>query len=406
MNLVERFMKYIKIYTTSDESSTTVPSTERQLNLANVLKEELIEMGLTEVTLDEFGIVMATLEGNIDKEVPVIGFLSHMDTAPDLTTEGIHPRIVEKYQGGDIVLNKELDIRLSPEFFPEMENYIGQDLIVTDGTTLLGADDKAGIAEIITAIEYLMEHPEIPHGKIRIAFTPDEEIGRGADHFDVEKFGADFGYTVDGGELGELEYECFNASNAKLVFYGRNVHPGSAKDKMINAMEILQELHSMLPKEQKPEYTQDYEGFLHQTMIEGNVEEAKTEYIIRDHDTEKFEHKKKVLKSATDFINIKYGEGTVNLIMEDSYYNMGKQIEPVFHIVEIAKTAMEELKIEPLIAPIRGGSDGSRLSFMGLPCPNFFTGGHNFHGKYEYIPIQSMEAAVKVIVKIAEGFTK
>lgn len=406
MNVLDRFLKYIAIETTSDESSETCPSTANQLVLGQLLVDELKEMGLTDANIDENGYVMATLESNIEQDVPVIGFISHMDTAPDLTTKNINPRVVKDYDGKAITLNEELNIVLSPNDFPEMVDYTGQDIVVTDGKTLLGADDKAGIAEIMTAVAYLCEHPEVKHGTIKVGFTPDEEIGRGADLFNVEKFGATYAYTLDGGPIGELEFENFNANNVKLTINGRNVHPGYAKDRMINSMEILQELHAMLPMNEKPQFTSGYEGFFLQTHIKGSVEQSFTGYIIRDHDREKFEAKKALMKNIVDFLNAKYGEGTVELDMKDSYYNMSEKVKPVYHIVDIAKQAMLDLDIEPLIHPIRGGTDGARLSFMGLPCPNIFAGGHNFHGKHEFVPVQSMEKACEVILKIVEAFAK
>ncbi len=405
MNVLDRFLKYIKVETTSDESSRTCPSTNGQLTLGKMLVDELKEIGLADANMDKNGYVMATLPSNIDEDVPVIGFLAHMDTAPDLTTKNINPRIVKDYDGGEIILNKDLNITLSPKDFPEIQSYKGQDIIVTDGRTLLGADDKAGIAEIITAVATLIDNPDIKHGTIKVGFTPDEEIGRGADKFDVENFGATYAYTVDGGAIGELEYESFNANNASLIIHGRNVHPGYAKDRMINSMEIAMELHAMLPKAEQPQYTSDYEGFYHQTFIKGNVEQTSTAYILRDHDRAKFEVRKNILKEAVTFINTKYGDKTVELEMKDSYYNMGEKIEPVFHIVDIAKQTMLDLDIEPLVHPIRGGTDGSRLSYMGLPCPNIFTGGHNFHGKHEFIPVQSMEKAVDVILGIIKAYS-
>lgn len=404
MNVLDRFLKYIEIETTSNEASETCPSTPNQLVLGQMLADELLEMGLSDAHMDENGYVMATLPSNIDYKVPTIGFISHMDTAPDLTTKDINPRIVKDYDGGDIVLNAELDIVLSPNDFPEMADYIGQDIVVTDGKTLLGADDKAGIAEIMSAIAVLAENPTMKHGTIKVGFTPDEEIGRGADKFDVAKFNADFAYTMDGGPIGELEFENFNACNIKLTIHGRNVHPGYAKDRMVNSMEIAQELHAMLPKNEQPQYTSGYEGFFHQLMLKGIVEKTETAYILRDHDKDKFEAKKTLMENAVAFINFKYGKGTVNLEMKDMYYNMGEKIEPFYHIVEIAKQAMIDLDIEPLIVPIRGGTDGSRLSFIGLPCPNIFAGGHNFHGKHEFVPVDSLEKAVQVILGIVKGY--
>ncbi|QUI24323.1 peptidase T [Vallitalea pronyensis] len=402
MNVSERFLKYVKVWTTSDEASQTSPSTERQLDLAHILVEELKDIGLTDITLDENGYVMATLEANTDKDVPTIGFISHMDTSPDMSGKDIKPRIIKNYKGNDIVLNESLNIILSPDDFSSLKNYVGLDLIVTDGTTLLGADDKAGIAEIITAMDYLIQNPEIKHGKIRIAFTPDEEVGSGTDKFDVEKFNADFGYTIDGGEIGELEYENFNAANAWLTINGKNIHPGSAKNKMLSAMEISFELDYMLPPEQRCQYTEDYEGFYHLVRMAGNVEQVKSMYIIRDHDLDKYEQKKTYFQRVIRYLNEKYGEGTVDLKLKDMYYNMKEKIEPVMHIIDTAVEAMNSLDIEPIIVPIRGGTDGSRLSYMGLPCPNLFTGGHNFHGKHEYICIQSMEKSVQTIVKIID----
>ncbi|SKC41934.1 peptidase T [Maledivibacter halophilus] len=404
--LVERFLKYVKIDTKSDPNSDSCPSTKKQLDLARVLVDELEKLGLKNVSMDDNGYVMATLPSNIDKEVPTIGFIAHMDTSPDMTAENVKPRIVKNYDGEDIVLNEEKNIVLSPKDFPELKNYKGEDLITTDGTTLLGADDKAGIAEIMTAIEYLSKNPHIKHGTIKVGFTPDEEIGSGADKFDVEKFDADLAYTVDGGQIGELEYENFNAAYAKIKINGRNVHPGTAKNKMINAITIAMEFNSMLPPSQVPEYTEGYEGFYHLHEIKGNVEEVTLEYIIRDHDNEKFEEKKEKISRIVDYLNESIREGTVELEMKDQYYNMKKKIAPVMYIVETAKKAMEESDVKPIIKPIRGGTDGARLSYMGLPCPNLFTGGHNFHGKFEYIPIDSMGKSVEVILKIIELYTK
>lgn len=403
MTVSERFLNYVRMETMSDEDSVSTPSTSCQLDLGRRLVGELLELGLLDANMDENGYVMATLPKNTDANVPVIGFIAHMDTAPDLSTRDITPRIVKNYDGSTIALNNS--VALSPVDFPFLNKYVGNDLIVTDGNTLLGADDKAGIAEIMTVLETLTKNPSIAHGTIKIAFTPDEEIGRGADHFDVAKFGAQYAYTVDGGELGELEFESFNAANIKLTVHGRNVHPGYAKNRMINSMEIAQELHAMLPREQKPQFTQGYEGFFHQTHIQGTVDETKAAYILRDHDHVLFEEKKRLFRSIVDFINLKYGKNTVELIMDDRYYNMGEKIKPVFFIVEIAKDAMKELGIEPIVKPIRGGTDGSRLSYMGLPCPNIFTGGHNFHGRHEFISIQSMEKAVLTVLKIIEKFS-
>lgn len=399
--VLNRFLKYVQFETTSNEKSQTTPSTENQLEFAKVLGDELKQLGLEDVSVDDNGYVMATLPSNIEKEVPTIGFIAHMDTSPDMSGKDVKPNIVEDYDGKDIVLNKENNIILSVDDFPEIKNYIGETIITTDGTTLLGADDKAGIAEIITAVEYLIENPHIPHGTVKIGFTPDEEIGRGADYFDVEKFGADFAYTVDGGPIGELEYENFNAATANISIQGVNIHPGTAKGKMVNSILIGMELHSMLPVNERPEYTEGYEGFYLLDDFIGTVEKTHMSYIIRDHDMDKFTRKKDVLKEVVKFLNYKYGD-IVQLEIEDSYYNMKEKIVPVMEIVEIAKKAMKEVGVEPIISPIRGGTDGARLSYMGLPCPNLFTGGHNFHGKYEYIPVFAMEKAVEVILKIIE----
>lgn len=404
--LVERFIKYVKIDTKSDRNSDLCPSTEKQLNLARELVKELQELGLEDISLDENGYVMATLPSNIDKNVPNLGFIAHMDTSPDMTGENVNPQIVKNYDGDEIVLNKERNIILSPKDFPELKNYIGQDLITTDGTTLLGADDKAGVAEIMTAIEYLINNPQIKHGTVKISFTPDEEIGRGADRFDVEKFDADIAYTVDGGEIGELEYENFNAAYAKIKINGRNVHPGTAKNKMINSILIAMEFNAMLPLNEAPQYTEGYEGFYHLHDIKGDVEETTLEYIIRDHDREKFEKKKERIKGIVKYMNDNIKQGTLELEIKDQYYNMKEKIEPFMYIVEIAERAMKEVGVKPIITPIRGGTDGARLSYMGLPCPNLFTGGHNYHGKFEYIPIESMKKSVEVILKIVELYSK
>lgn len=403
--VLNRFLKYVKYETTSDEYSTTTPSTKNQLKFAKVLGKELEELGLKDVSVNDKGYIMATLPSNIEKKIPTIGFIAHMDTSPDMSGKDVSPNIIEDYDGKDIVLNEEKDIILSVDDFPEIKNYVGKTIITTDGTTLLGADDKAGIAEIITAIEYLIENPNIPHGTIKIAFTPDEEIGRGADHFDVDKFDADFAYTVDGGPIGELEYENFNAATANISIQGSNIHPGTAKGKMVNSILIGMELHSMLPINERPEYTEGYEGFYLLDDFVGNVEETKMSYIIRDHDMGKFNKKKKALEKIVEFLNYKY-TNKIELKIEDSYYNMKEKIVPVMEIVDIAKRAMEAVNIEPIISPIRGGTDGARLSYMGLPCPNIFTGGHNYHGKYEYIPVPSMEKAVEVILKIIELYAK
>lgn len=404
--VLDKFLKYISIDTQSDDNSETTPSTQKQFDLAHLLVDELKQLGLEDAAVDDKCYVMATLPANTGKNVPVLGFIAHMDSAPDMPGVNINPRIIERYDGSDLVLNAGLKLTLSPKEFPELLEYKGQTLITTDGTTLLGADDKAGIAEIMTAVEYLVRHPEIEHGTIKIGFTPDEEIGRGVDHFDVKKFGAEYAYTMDGGGIGELEYENFNAAGAKIFVQGRNIHPGYAKDKMLNAMLIAMEVNALLPVNERPEYTQDYEGFYHLIKMEGSVEKAMLQYIIRDHDSEKFEAKKAFITRVVEFMNTRYPEGTVTLEMKDQYYNMRKQVEPVFHIVETARKAMEELGIEPHVVPIRGGTDGARLSYMGLPCPNIFAGGHNFHGKFEYVSVESMERAAQVILKIIELYTK
>lgn len=401
-SLIDRFIRYVKLDTTSDENSTTFPSTKKQFDLANILVKELEALGLQEISLDEYGYVMATLPANTDKKIPTIGFLAHMDTAPDMSGTNVKPRFVENYDGKDIILNKENNVILGVKDFPELKDYVGQTLIVTDGTTLLGADDKAGIAEIMTALEYLVNHPEFKHGKIRISFTVDEEIGHGVDHFDVNKFNADFGYTLDGGMIGELEFENFNAAGAKVHVQGRNVHPGYAKNKMKNAMHIAMEFNSLLPANERPEYTQDYEGFFHLVKMEGGVENAMLQYIIRDHSREKFDERKVVAKKIEAFLNSKYGEGTIKLDITDQYFNMREMVEPVYHIVDTAIKAMEQVGVKPLVKPIRGGTDGARLSYMGLPCPNLFAGGLNFHGKYEFVPVESMVKASEVMIKIIE----
>jgi tripeptide aminopeptidase len=397
-----RFLRYISLDTQSNENSETCPSTDKQLVLLRMLKDELFNLGLTDASIDENGYVMATLPANNGHEHPVIGFIAHVDTSPDMPGNDIKPRFIENWNGEDITLNQELNVVLSPKDFPEMKQYQGQTLIVTDGTTLLGADDKAGITEIMTAIEFLVRHPELKHGPIKVGFTPDEEIGRGVDHFDVSKFGADWAYTMDGGEIGELEYENFNAAGAKINIQGKNIHPGYAKGKMMNALLMAMEFNALLPVFERPEYTQDYEGFYHLTRMEGTVEKAFIQYIIRDHNREIFENRKKTIKQCVDFMNERYGAGTFTLDLKDQYFNMKEQIKPVFHIVATAKRAMEELGIKPHIRPIRGGTDGSRLSYMGLPCPNIFAGGHNFHGKHEFVPLESMEKATQVILKIIE----
>lgn len=401
MNIVDRFIKYVKIDTQSDENNAQTPSTQKQFNLAKEVEREMIEMGLTDVSLDEKCYLMATLPANTDKDVPTIGFVAHFDTSPDMSGENVKPRIVKDYDGNDIILNEELGIVTSPKDFPELLKFVGEDIIVTDGTTLLGADDKAGIAEIMNAMQYLINNPQIKHGKIRIGFTPDEEIGRGADHFDVEKFGADWAYTMDGSEIGELEYENFNASVAKISIQGRNVHPGYAKNKMINALHVANELVQILPVSERPEYTEKYEGFFHLIGINGTVDEATVSYIIRDHDRNIFENRKMQMEQAVAFLNARY-DNRLTLEQRDQYYNMREKVEPVMHIVDLAHQAMTELGINPIVKPIRGGTDGARLSFMGLPCPNIFAGGMNFHGRNEFIPVSALEKASQVVVKIAE----
>jgi tripeptide aminopeptidase len=402
--IIERFTKYVQVNTQSDPNSDTCPSTPGQLELGNMLVEELKAIGMEEVTMDENGYIMATLPANTEKDVPTIGFLAHMDTAPEFTGANVHPQIVENYDGGDIILNKSLNIVLSPKDFPELANYKGHTLITTDGTTLLGADNKAGIAEIMTAMAYLIQHPEIKHGKVRVAFTPDEEIGRGPHKFDVAKFGAKFAYTVDGGPLGELEYESFNAAEAKIKFKGKNVHPGTAKGKMINSMKIAMEFHGQLPANEAPEHTEGYEGFYHLLSFQGNVEETMLHYIIRDFDRQQFEARKAKMQEIAAKLQEKYGKERVAIEIKDQYYNMREKIEPVREIVDIAYEAMKNLKIEPKISPIRGGTDGSQLSYMGLPTPNIFTGGENFHGRYEYISVDNMIKATNVIIEIIKLF--
>ncbi len=402
MNIVERFLKYVSFTTTSDDNTKMTPSTPGQMIFAQYLVEELKSIGLQEVDLDSNGYIMATLPANTDKTIPVIGFVSHIDTSPDMTAKNVKPRIVNNYNGEDILLNEDKLIVLETEKYPEILQYKGQDIIVTDGTTLLGADDKAGLAEIVTAMEYLLAHPEIKHGKIRIGFTPDEEIGQGADHFDVAKFGAEWAYTMDGGEIGELEYENFNAAAAKITFNGLNVHPGYAKHKMLNSMRVAQQFASMLPRHETPEHTEKYEGFYHLVGMEGTVEKSSLSYIIRDHDRDRFDRRKKEMQHLVNKINSEFGDGTAVLELRDQYYNMREKVEPVMHIVDLAFAAMEAVGVTPNVKPIRGGTDGARLSFEGLPCPNIFAGGHNFHGRFEYVPVQSMEKAMMVIVKIAE----
>ncbi|WP_071145879.1 peptidase T [Bacteroides ihuae] len=402
MNLTERFLKYVSFDTQASELTKLTPSTPGQMVFANYLKAELESLGLEEITLDEHGYLFATLPANIDKEVPTIGFISHMDTSPDMSGKDVSPRIVENYDGTDIVLCAEDKVVLSPTQFPELLEHKGEDLIVTNGKTLLGADDKAGLAEIVSAMAYLMEHPEIKHGRIRIGFNPDEEIGEGAHKFDVEKFGCEWGYTMDGGDVGELEFENFNAAAAKVTFKGRNVHPGYAKNKMINSMLIAGKFISMLPSQETPQETQDYEGFYHLVGMQGDVEQSTLSYIVRDHSRDKFENRKIEMARWVAKINAEFGEGTATLELRDQYYNMREKIEPVMHIIDVAFAAMEAVGVKPNVKPIRGGTDGAQLSFKGLPCPNIFAGGLNFHGRYEFVPIQNMEKAMKVIVKIAE----
>lgn len=401
MTVVDRFLQYVKFDTQSDEETNMTPSTPGQMEFVQHLEKELQNMGLKDISLDDNGYLMATLPSNTDKDVPTVGFIAHVDTSPDMSGRHVSPRIVQKYDGGDIVLNKEKDIVLSPSQFPELKDYVGQDLIVTDGNTLLGADDKAGIAEIISAIDYLKQHPEIKHGDIRIAFNPDEEIGKGAHKFDVERFGADWAYTMDGGEIGELEFENFNAAVAKVTFKGRNVHPGYAKHKMLNSIRVANQFVIMLPRWETPEHTEGYEGFYHLISFQGTVEETVLTYIIRDHDRDRFERRKKELEHLARKINNEF-PGCASIEIKDQYYNMREKIEPVMHIIDIAIQAMKNADVTPKVQPIRGGTDGAQLSFKGLPCPNIFAGGLNFHGRYEFVPIPSMEKATQVIVEIAK----
>ncbi|MGG0187844.1 peptidase T [Bacillus rhizoplanae] len=402
--IIERFTRYVQVDTQSDAESHTVPSTPGQIEFAKQLVEELKSIGLSEVTMDENSYVMATLPANTDKQVPVIGFLAHLDTATDFTGKNVKPQIYENFDGKAITLNKELGVVLTPELFPELPSYQGHTLITTDGTTLLGADDKAGITEIMTAMNYLLHNPQIKHGKIRVAFTPDEEIGRGPSHFDVEAFGASFAYTMDGGPLGGLEYESFNAAGAKLIFKGNSTHPGTAKNKMVNATKLAMEFHRQLPVEEAPEHTEGYEGFYHLISLNGDVERSQSNYIIRDFDRAHFNTRKENITAITKQMQEKYGEENIILEMNDQYYNMLEKIEPVKEIVDIAYEAMKNLDIEPIIQPIRGGTDGSQLSYMGLPTPNIFTGGENYHGKFEYISVDNMEKAVQVIIETARLF--
>ena len=401
MTLTDRFLKYVSFCTTSDEETNMTPSTPGQMEFAKYLASELKEIGMQEVTLDENGYVMATLPANVEGK-PTIGFIAHMDTAPDASGKNVKARIVENYDGQDIVLNAEKNIVFEVAKYPEILDYKGQDIILTDGTTLLGADDKAGLAEIVTACEYLIQHPEIQHGKIRVGFTPDEEIGQGADHFDVEKFGCDFAYTMDGGAVGELEYENFNAAGCKVKVHGVNVHPGYGYHKMINSMRIANHFATMLPRWETPEHTQGYEGFYHLIAMNGSVEETTLQYIIRDHDRARFESRKREIEHLARKINQEYGEGTVEVEIRDQYYNMREKVEPVMHIVTLVEDAMKEVGVTPKVQPIRGGTDGARLSFEGLPCPNIFAGGVNFHSRFEYLPIPSMQKAMEVILQIVQ----
>ena len=402
MDIVERFLKYVSFDTQSAEDQDTTPSTAKQLKLAEYLRDELTSIGMTEVEMDENGYVYATLPANTDKEVPTIGFISHMDTSPDCSGANIHPRIVEHYDGGDIVLDAEAGLVTSPKKFPELLDHVGEDIIVTDGHTLLGADDKAGIAEIVQAMVYLIEHPEIKHGRVRVGFNPDEEIGLGAHKFDVKKFDCAWGYTMDGGELGELEYENFNAASAKIEVKGVSVHPGYAKGKMINAARVAAEFASQMPVTETPEQTIEFEGFYHLLGIEGNVEHATLSYIIRDHDRKRFEKRKAFVQKAAEWMNERYGEGVVTATINDQYYNMREKIEPVPHVVDIVIEAMKQCNIPSKVRAIRGGTDGAQLSFMGLPCPNIFAGGLNFHGPHEFLPIPSLKKASELVVKIIE----
>ena len=401
-DIIKRFVGYVTVDTESDPESDTTPSTAKQWDLANALVDELKAIGLEDVTIDKHAYIMATLPSNVDHEVPTIGFISHFDTTPDFTGANVKPQIIDKYDGKDIILNKEENIVLSPDYFEDLLLYKGQTLITTDGTTLLGADDKAGITEIVSAMEYLVANPQIKHGKIRVGFTPDEEIGRGAHKFDVEKFGADWAYTMDGSQIGELEYENFNAAGAVVKVKGKIVHPGYAKGKMVNSMYIATEFINSLPRLETPEHTEGYQGFFHLYSISGEVEETVLEYIIRDHDLGHFEARKEMMQKLTDELNAQYEREVVTIEIKDQYFNMKEKVEPVMHIVDIAEEAMKQLNIKPLIKAIRGGTDGSQLSYMGLPCPNIFAGGHNFHGRYEYVPVESMIKATEVICKIAE----
>ena len=405
MDLKERFLKYVSYDTQSSEESGTFPSTEKQKVLLAALRDEMQALGMTEVTMDRYGYVMGTVPATPGCEnAPVIGFIAHVDTSPDMSGKDVKPRIIEEYDGGDIALNGQLTMRVAD--FPELEFFKGHTLIHTDGTTLLGADDKAGVAEIMTAAEYLLAHPEIKHGKIRIGFTPDEEVGRGVDFFDVKAFGADFAYTVDGGELGELEYENFNAASANVQVNGLSIHPGSAKNAMLNASLLAMEFHQMLPVEQNPRYTEGYEGFFHLSEMKGHVEQAELDYIIRDHDAAKYEQKKQVMQEIADYLNHKYGEGTFVLTISDSYRNMKEMVQPHMHLIDNAKKAFAQCGVEAQTVPIRGGTDGARLSYMGLPCPNLSTGGHNFHGRFEYIPVEAMDKMVETLINISKIYAE
>lgn len=396
----ERFLKYVKIDTKSQSDSETSPSTPGQFDLARLLVDELKSLGMAEVSLDEHCYVMATLPATTNRKIPTLGLIAHLDTAEGMSGKGVNPQVISNYDGGTILLNKASGLEMTPEMFPELAKYKGQELITTDGTTLLGADDKAGVAIIMSAMEHFIKHPEIEHGKIRVAFTPDEEVGRGADLFDVKKFDAEFAYTVDGGEIGELEYETFNAAQASVEVHGRDVHPGSAKNKMLNSMKVAMEFNAMLPLNERPEFTEGREGYFHLMGMEGTVEKTRMGYLIRDHDRKLFEHRKMVFLAAAEFLNKQYGDGTVDATTKDMYYNMREKIEEVYHIVELASDAMKSLGIDPIIVPVRGGTDGARLSYMGLPCPNLFTGGMNYHGRYECIPTKSLEMATEVVIKI------
>jgi len=405
-HLINRFISYVTIDTESDPNSETTPSSDKQWDLANVLATELKQIGMEDVTIDANAYIMATLPANIDENVPVIGFVSHFDTSPDFTGANVNPQLIENYDGRDIILNKVDNIVLSPDEFDDLLLYKGQTLITTDGTTLLGADDKAGITEIISAMEYLIDHPEIKHGKIRVGFTPDEEIGRGAHKFDVDKFGAEWAYTMDGSRVGELEYENFNAAGAVVTIKGKIVHPGDAKGKMVNSMYIATDFINSLPRMETPEHTEDRQGFFHLYSVKGEVDGTRLQYIIRDHDQVHFEARKEMITKLVSDLNAQYGEERISVEIKDQYFNMREKIEPVMHIVDIAEEAMKQIGIEPIIKPIRGGTDGSQLSFMGLPCPNIFAGGHNFHGRYEYVPVESMQKAIEVIVNIAQLVAK